>query len=340
MKKLYIFLTVILSIFLFTACSKATNDDVAKSPEEETSDPILYTYPLTGVETDEEPTNRAVAVMVNNHPKARPQSGLHEADIVFEILAEGDITRFLAIYQSSLPERVGPVRSAREYYFRLAESYGAIYVYHGAATFVDQMILNEGIDFLNGAQYDNDRELFIRESFRVAPHNSYMLFNETYNRAESKGYEVTTTHNPLPFLDEDETVSGENAERVKVTYFTNTTVQYEYDESTKTYKRFSDGEQSIDLETEKPIELNNIFIIETSHEVIDGEGRRAVDLESGGYGYLLQQGKMQYVEWENRNGQIIPVKDGEIIPFVKGKTWVNVIQSEPPANIEQVQVLE
>src|SRR5690625_2624403 len=99
MKKPSIFLITILSMFLFAACSKAATDEPPELIEDEDShEQTVYTYPFTGLETNVEPTNRAIAVMVNNQKQARPQSGLHEADIVFEILAEGDVTRFLALF--------------------------------------------------------------------------------------------------------------------------------------------------------------------------------------------------------------------------------------------------
>lgn len=329
---------------LLTQPSKPSEESPAmkdEEPEEITEDLTAHTYPFTGIETDEEPTNRAVAIMVNNQKEARPQSGLHEADIVFELLAEGNITRFLALYHSSLPERVGPVRSARQYYFNLADDYDALYIYHGAAKFVDQMIQNEGIEFLNGAIYDNDKQLFIRESFRVAPHNSYVLFDEVYKRAESKGYDVEFAHKVLSFLAEDEQVTGEDATYVKIQYYNNTPkVEYEYERTKEKYIRMSDGVQTVDLETDTPIELDNIFIIEADHEVIDSEGRRAIDLQSGGYGYLLQQGKVQKVNWKNDGGYLVPVKDDEIVPFVPGKTWVNVVQTNPPNNVEQIHIVE
>src|SRR5699024_10612055 len=174
MKRRPVILLIIVSAILFVACTKKdeTNGVTSKLFGNKDKSDTVYTYPFTGLETTEEPNNRAVAVMVNNQIQARPQSGLHEADIVFELLAEGNITRFLALYQSTLPERVGPVRSAREYYFNIANGYDAIYVYHGAAKFVDKMIAERGIENLNAAQSDNDGELFVRESFRVAPHNS------------------------------------------------------------------------------------------------------------------------------------------------------------------------
>src|SRR5690625_2187500 len=128
-------------------------------------------FPFTGIGTNETADRRPVSVMINNHPAARPQSGLSKADIVFEILVEGNTTRFLAIFQSEQPEIVGPVRSAREYYFDLAESYDSIYVYHVAPDFINDMIINRGVEHLSGSIHDNDGYLFKRESFRKAPHN-------------------------------------------------------------------------------------------------------------------------------------------------------------------------
>lgn len=334
MRKYLIVLVLILTTALTVACSKDGGGFLKPANTD-------YTYPFTGLEADEEPTNRAVSVMVNNQTQARPQSGLHEADIVFELLAEGNITRFLALYQSTLPERVGPIRSAREYYFNLAEGYDALYVHHGAAKFVDEMIAERGIENLNGAKFDNDGELFVRESFREAPHNSYVLFDELYNRANEMGYDDEFVHDSLPFLEDGETVSGTNASGVTIEYFQNSLiVEYEYDEATQKYIRISDGVKTNDLETETPIEVDNVFIIEADHDVIDKEGRRSIDIESGGFGYLLQQGKYKQVEWKNAKGYIIPVKDGEVIPFVKGKTWINVVQTNPSTNVEQVQIWE
>ncbi|HZW68484.1 MAG TPA: DUF3048 domain-containing protein [Pseudogracilibacillus sp.] len=334
MRKSLLVLVLVLITALAVACSK-DGESLIKPAD------TIYTYPFTGLETNEEPTNRAVAVMVNNQTQARPQSGLHEADIVFELLAEGNITRFLALYQSTLPERVGPVRSAREYYVNLAEGYDALYIYHGAAKFVDKMIAERGIEHLNGAKSDNDGELFVRESFRVAPHNSYVLFDEVYNRAKAKDYDAEFVHDSLSFLEDGETVSGTDASGVKIEYYQNSlVVEYEYDEARQKYIRISDGEQTKDLESETPIEVDNVFIIEADHNEIDSEGRRAIDLESGGFGYLLQEGKYKQVEWKNDKGYIVPIKDNEVIPFVKGKTWINVVQTTPSTNVEQVQIWE
>ncbi|MFC4023324.1 DUF3048 domain-containing protein [Oceanobacillus longus] len=345
MRKLFFVLLAVFVVFL-AGCSKEElpasdngtkgNDlgsEKAKTEVPEKMEGKETIFPLTGIETDEEVDNRIISVMVNNHPAARPQSGLSEADIVFEILAEGMITRLLAFYQSEMPDVIGPVRSAREYYFELANGYDALYVYHGAANFVNDMIANRGINYLDGAIYDNDGNLFKRESFRKAPHNSYLLLDAVYDMAEGKGYETAASHEPLEFLanEEVENLSGETKKHVKIVYSNNPSwiVEYSYDEANGNYSRSSDGEQTIELNSEEPIVLDNVFIVETSHEVIDDAGRRAVDMESGGSAYLIQEGHVQEVQWENREGRIVPVKDGELVGFVPGKTWINVVPTNP-----------
>ncbi|MEC5424348.1 DUF3048 domain-containing protein [Virgibacillus sp. C22-A2] len=334
---------MLLVAFLLVGCSKdekkVQDNEPKENNVEEKTDPPKATeefeniYPLTGMGTNNAVDNKIVSVMVNNHPSARPQSGLSKADIVFEILAEGQITRLLAFYQSEMPVVVGPVRSSREYYFELANMYQALYVYHGAANFINDMIKNRGIEHLDGAIYDNDGNLFKRESFRKAPHNSYLQFGAAYDVAEGKGYETTAEYEPLAFLAADELsdLSGDPAEQAEIAYSKNAiyNVEYKYDDSTEKYTRFSNQEETVELDTGDLIELDNIFIIETSHQVIDDAGRRAIDLLSGGDAYLIQKGIVQEVQWETRDGRVIPVRDGKPIGLVPGKTWINVIPANP-----------
>ena len=155
---------------------------------------------MLGVQTEVE--GRAVAVMINNHPAARPQSGLNKADIVYELLAEGDVTRFLAIFQSEQPENVGPVRSARNYYIELAKGFDSLYIAHGNSPDAKEMLDNGYIDDLNGIYYDGT--LFKRASFRKAPHNSYITYDNILKGANQNGYEMEQAPPSLTFLTEDE----------------------------------------------------------------------------------------------------------------------------------------
>ncbi|WP_173917424.1 DUF3048 domain-containing protein [Halobacillus sp. Marseille-Q1614] len=319
-----LFLSIL--IVLLTACNKQGESKTDDGREEVSGSE--YVYPLTGESSKEPVDQRVIAVMVNNHTNARPQSGLSQADVVYEVLAEGQITRFLALFQSSLPETIGPVRSARPYYMDIAKGFDALYTYHGAAGFINQQVRESGIDYVDGAKYDNDGMLFKRTTDRKAPHNSYLLVNGIDPLIQSKGYQMEKNIEPLPFSEETD-IKGKAAEKVTITYGKNEIVQYEFDSDRKQYLRFSDGEPSIDQETNQQISLDNVLIVHASHDVIDEEGRRDIDLSSGGEGYLLQNGRQFDVEWKNTKGRILPYRDGKPVSFSKGQTWVNIIPDDP-----------
>ncbi|WP_431800891.1 DUF3048 domain-containing protein [Halobacillus andaensis] len=326
----FLWVSVFLLFSVLAACSnnndsKKEEKDAAAQEEDEAPE---NTYPLTGETASGSIDQRVISVMVNNHSQARPQSGLSKADIVYEFLAEGYITRFLAVYHSDLPENVGPVRSARPYFYEVADGFDALYTYHGAANFINDDIEDSGVDYADGAHYDNDRELFKRTSDRQAPHNSYLITNGLEQLLQSKGYDTEMEIDPLPFSNEMK-AEGTSAQQVTVTYDEDETVTYTYDNQKEQYLRESDGEATVDAETNEQIALENVFIVTASHEVIDDEGRRDIDLKSGGKGYLLQNGEQIDVEWKNKDGRILPYKDGKPLPFKPGQTWVNVIPEEP-----------
>lgn len=344
--KFLIFCTGLMIIFVGCQKEQDPNQNNHSKPPNESEKNVNHetetyelVYPLTGIATNDSVDHRIISVMINNHPDARPQTGLQQADIVFEILAEGSTTRFLALFHSEQPDIVGPVRSAREYFFELAKGYDALYVYHGAADFINDMITNRGIDHLNGSLYDNDGHLFTRESFRKAPHNSYVHLPVSYDIAEEKGYETTTEIDDLKFLAESDEITGDKANHVKIGYQGDEPrhiVEYVYNEQYQTYQRCEDGEETKDLASDEQIEVNNLLVVEAPHQVIDDDGRRAIDLATNGKALLIQQGKQQQVEWKNENGQIVPVKSGEILGLVPGKTWINVV----PSIHENVEIIE
>lgn len=322
------------ALVLFTvACSKDTETSEGKvnEPEEqenpiteEEEDPVLYRYPLTGLPSEEQPEHRAISVMINNHPSARPQSGLPNADLVFEILAEGGVTRFLAIYQSDMPDVVGPVRSARDYYIELAKGYDSLFIAHGYSPKAKEMLDGGYVDHINGMQYDGT--LFKRANFRVAPHNSYITYENIVKGAEKIGYSLTGAPEGYTFLEDGEDVTGIEAPTVTVDYSDQRfQVRYEYDPVSEVYTRLSANEITADYETGEEVFISNIFIVEMDHAIIDNEGRRRIDITSGGKALLAQKGKIQEIEWENVDGKIVPISAGSDVPLVPGKTWINVV---------------
>lgn len=332
----------LLSVLLLASCSNESSEPKAKPPEaQETVNPVepeknenevfARAFPLTGIGTNDEAEQRPVAVMVNNHPQARPQSGLHKADIVYEALAEGEITRFLAVFQSEQPEIIGPVRSAREYYINLSNGYDAIYICHGWSPQAKTMLEAGGADFLNGLFYDGS--LFWRADFRKAPHNSYISFSNILKGAEKTHMEVKRKVEPFEFLNggQIESLQGNAASKVHISYSKNKDwqVEYRFNTESQKYERFSAGVQTVDRESETPILLDNVMILEMKHFFIDNAGRRGIDLESGGQGYLLQRGLVQKIDWKNVNGRAVPFLNGKPAGLVPGKTWVNIVPASP-----------
>lgn len=323
------FIILLLTTLSACGCSKKQTAEPVDNVEEVTGEDT-YQYPLTGLSSRNEVIGRAVAVVINNHPKARPQSGIEKADIVYELLSEGNVTRFLAIFQSERPERVGPVRSARDYYIELAKGYDSFFVAHGYSPNAYALLQSGYIDEINGMQYDGN--LFKRASDRQAPHNSYITFANIIKGGTQKGYDLETPPSSGVFLTEEEmgSLTGDMVSSVNINYSSSTfNVKYTYDQAINKFKRFSNGEQTVDHETGEPVLVDNLFIVETKHQVIDQEGRRTVDLTSGGSGYLFQMGTWNEVEWKNVDGKIVPFASGKQVAMVPGKTWVNFVPDQP-----------
>lgn len=293
---------------------------------------LPFVTPFSGEHVAEEATARPVLVTINNHPKARPQSGLAQADVVYEMLAEGDVTRFLALYQSELPETIGPIRSSRDYFIDIAKGLDAFYIAHGYSPEAKSMLDKNVVDHINGMQYDGI--YFNRSSERKAPHNSYISGENVVAGAEKVGasllYQKKVSY---PFYDEEDNVKiGVQANEVAMNYSNSGTFnsRYEYDSETNRYERFSANVQTEDYVTKQPIELANILFFEMPHRVIDSEGRRDITIDGGGSAYVFQAGTMREVKWENTDGLLIAVEeDGSEVKLVPGQTWIHFVPTSP-----------
>jgi hypothetical protein len=328
---------IFLLAVLLTACGSknkiAENDpepepieqEVEPSPVEPEAEepPLPYTYPLTGIGTEQEAKDRPVAVMVENSPKARPQSGLDQADIVYEILAEGEITRFVAVYQSKSPEVIGPVRSIRPYFVEIGAALDAYVVHAGWSP--DAMALIRKLKLAHFDQVYGDHAYYWRDKSRKAPHNLYTSVDKIREGAADKQYRETWNEIRLNFLKEDQTAEGEAAAEVTIPYLSGYKVSYRYDETLGAYLRSMAGEPHVDKETGETLIAYNVLICKTSHKVLDDAGRRAVDVHGPGEGYLLQQGKIREVTWQLKDGLIRAFADGEELPLVPGTTWIQIV---------------
>ena len=298
-----------------------------ESPGEEIppeTEPPAFRTMLTGLPAEEENRRRAVMVIVENQAQARPQSGLHQADIIYEVLAEGDITRFAVIYQSRIPDLIGPVRSIRPYFIELGKQLDSLIIHAGWSPEAKRILLEGSLPYINQVA-GGDHAYFWRSTDRKAPHNVYTSKEKIEQGWADKKYSTDWEGVQLTFLDDPGKVQGAPAAKVELDYIGSYSVSYEYDAENQTYLRYMDGEPHKDRETERHLAAANIIIAETSHKILDNEGRRAVDVLGPGHGWLVQAGKVRKITWEMKDGLVRAFIDGAEQPLVPGQTWIQFI---------------
>ncbi|WP_316503374.1 MULTISPECIES: DUF3048 domain-containing protein [Paenibacillus] len=287
---------------------------------------------LTGLPVATAPLPRPLAVMINNAPAARPQSGLTNADILYEVLAEGGITRLIAVYQSA-PDiaKIGPVRSIRPYLIDIGESYGAVTAHAGGSPDAYAILQRQHKDDLD--EIGRAGAFFWRDKSRKAPHNLYTSLDKLRAGIAKLGYGDAKNTPGYTFLKEGEQPEkGENAAGFTVHYLLKSyTVSYKYDSASGVYGRLMNGKPHTDLGTGKPVTAANVIVMEANHKVLDDVGRLSVNLEQGGRAMLFQRGQALSGRWARGAGDIIRfVKDGKEAPLVPGVTHILIVPASPP----------
>lgn len=290
--------------------------------------PAPFRYPLTGLGSEAETVTRPFMVMVENAPQARPQSGLQQADIVFEILAEGEITRFVSVFQSQPAETIGPVRSIRPYFVELGEMLDAVIVHAGWSQDAMDLLQSHKLNHLD--QVYGDHAFYWRAADRKAPHNLYTSTAKIAEGAEARKFRKEWKQKGLLFAGQGAApaapASGLTpASRVQIPYIHGYVVSYTYDTSKEYYLRSMDGQPHNDKETGAPLHTRNLLVLEAKHAVLDKEGRRSVDVTGPGKGTLMQGGQAQSVTWQQKDGMLRVYAGGSEVPLLPGNTWVQVV---------------
>ncbi|KQL45122.1 hypothetical protein AN963_27880 [Brevibacillus choshinensis] len=333
---------MLLSLLLLTACTGQPVETQPKPAPEPPApivqtpspvEPTKYPYkaPLTGLGSQERlDSKRPIMVMINNAPPARPQSGISKADMIYEVLAEGEMTRLLSIFQSQEPDIIGPVRSIRPYFIQIGIGFDAVLVHAGGS--------QEALTTLARSDYSHLDEIpngryFWRENFRKAPHNLYTKPELLKQAMQDKNMRTTSEVPHFTFLPEDAVITeGEPATKVDLTFHSLNKAGFVYDEKEKKYMRFTAGKPHVDLSDNKQLSTTNLLVIATKHRVLDSEGRRQVDVVGPGDGYLFQQGKARKIKWKRSNGVIRAYSDAaltEEMPLLLGNTWIEILPTSP-----------
>lgn len=310
---------------------------VEEATEEEPEDTILEGQAintLSGLLISEEAANRRpTGIMINNHSLAMPQSGIAQADIIYETVVEGGITRLFALFRDFDAEKIGPVRSARHYYLDFAFDHDAIYNHYGKSTYAKKKFSEwnaPNIDGLSGL----DAMMTFQDKSRRRPHSTYTSFDRLMKTWEAVGYRRESKEDfeaKFKFGDEEiELANGEEATYIDLDYSTyKVKPWFEYNGDDKLYYRFQFGKKHIDRETGGQLKFKNIVIQLANIWVIKGDKYGCLDmtLVTSGDGYYMTNGKVVKITWK-KDSHYDPTKyydeNGEEIILNKGKTWVSV----------------
>jgi len=303
------------------------------SPSESPSPPAAaFLAPLTGMPAEQEVTNRPFSVMINNLAPARPQSGMTQADVVWELLAEGGITRFVAVFQSKeFADPIGPIRSIRPYYIQVGEFYGGVLVHAGAS--------NDGFAILQKQKKEHLDEItnagayFYRDKTRKAPHNVYSTLEKLREGADKRKYAATVNVPVLTYSDSSPALAtAASAANIDIKFMLSSyKVSYAYDSVKGLYYRSINDQPHIDKNNDEQLSAANLVVLSAKHDIKDDVGRLVVDLDKGGEAILFQQGKAISCSWERKEGDVIRLmKDGQELPFVPGVTYYHVVPTSSP----------
>lgn len=280
---------------------------------------------------DENSKSRPIAVMINNNHEAWPQAGLQDAYITYEILAEGGITRMMAIFKDQDTTKIGSVRSARPYFLDYAMENDAIYVHYGWSDQARADITNLGIDNINGLTVSS---VFWRDKtlHKATEHTVFTSMDRIKKYAEEQGYDRDTDKDLLLNYSVDE-VSLKNkkdaipADKVYMKYSYYTDTSYEYDAENKVYLRSMSGEPHVDAVTKKQYTYKNIIITPIESRAYDSYGRLKLSNIGSGDGYYITDGYAVPIKWRktSRSSQTVyTYLNGNEIKVNDGNTFIQI----------------
>lgn len=327
---------IILCIFLisfFSGCAKeeipvSSNDvkneieEIKIDPDKEMIDSFLNRY----VNTEERP----IAFMIDNDDEnARPQAGMDDSYLVYELIVEGGATRFMALFRGVETEKIGPVRSSRHYFLDYAMENDAIYTHFGWSPKAITDISYFDIDKINGVLGEDGYIFWREQKYKGDWHSAYTSIKNVKEIAKKKNYAIETEHsNGIKFSSEYFDIGNEkSATDIKLKYSGNYSTEYKYNSDKKLYEKYI-ANHPHKMQNGKTLEFKNI-IIELKYDTALGDGspRRNINTVGKGKGYYITNGLYEEITWQKdkRSGNTTYRKaDGSELIINPGKTIINV----------------
>lgn len=304
--------------------------------------PSLVAAPLSGrLVTPDVARRHVIAVMVDDHPDARPQSGLASASVVWQAPAEGGIPRYMMLFQDTLPGDVGPIRSARSYFVAWAAEWKALYAHVGGSPQALSTLKTYG----NGKYvYDANQfswgSYFWRIHTRIAPHNVYTDGAHLRSLAARRGAKDGAISSPWRFAEDLQLRFRPTGGRITVRYLFNTIV-YDYDRASNAYLRTVSGEgKQHDADTGARIAPKNVIVMVVHFEPLnDGshKGRLGADILGTGTAWIATNGQTIKGTWK-KTSTTKPTEffdgTGRRVTLTVGQTFIEVMPSASDVSIK------
>lgn len=280
---------------------------------------------------------RPIVVQIDNAPEARPQSGLSQADIVYEAMAEGDVTRFSAIFACHEADTVGPVRSARLINLELAPEYGALLANSGSSAGVTAN-LEAASDIPNIAD-TNHPEAFYRSGDRFAPHNLMTSTSSIRGVAANAGFPVTANVPQTLIFKDDKPAPAIST--IEIPYSGIVNVSYKYDPATNTWLRSIGGEPHTDALNDRQLAPKNVivqYVTITASDIVEDEGGNLslqYTLTGSGKAQIFRDGQKIDAMWKRGSRDAITNyldTAGNPVPLNRGLTFVQIVPVELTIN--------
>ncbi len=344
MKKSRLLITImIVSIIALSGCwVKNTVETMNEQQNQDMNEPVSEQDAEVKNPIFPQTEERPVAVMIDNEGVARSRhSGMDKAYAVYEMVAEGGETRFMALFKGVNPEVIGPVRSSRHYFLHYALEHDPIYVHFGWSPLAERAIGDLNVNNINGIK-GLDGGIFWRNPDKRGDwHNAFTSMEKIKSMMDEKNYRDKTNVTVFKYnASELELTDGKQAHNIKIPYSYYRTANYRYDQSSGTYKRFQGENPHTDAVSKAQYSAKNIIIaFVKNYPLNDGTtaGRQQMDTVGSGKGYYITNGKYTEITW-NKSAKTAKTEfryeNGSEITLNNGQTWIQIVPVRADVSIK------
>ncbi|MBO4953909.1 MAG: DUF3048 domain-containing protein [Clostridia bacterium] len=290
--------------------------------------------PISPVVGQFQSTVRPYAVMIDNDDQnARPQAGVEDAYLVYEMMVEGGASRMMAFFRDVDTAKIGPVRSSRHYFLDYVMEHDAIYVHFGWSPRAQSDLESLGLDKINGV-LGSDGDIYWRErKFAGDWHSAYTSIAKIKAKADAKCFKTEGKAANIPMQEQFAVPQGTDHGDIRLTYSGSYRVGYVFDAETNTYKRYINGGAHT-MQSGVQLAPTNVIALEVANFPLgDGSARQDLTTVGSGKGVYFTAGKAQPITWSKASRSAdtkYTLEDGSALTLNPGQTFVQLV---PPGNI-------